>query len=167
MKALQITDIKDFTNKLFIGNIFDNFLLNQASITSFATFSIDGRLQYDFFDTAEQELLRSSARKFALWKEIKPQCFSVIRGKRAPLHFKIILQTSAKTAASLLQKNGIEPSENDIPAFFLNIQYKNKTLLCTTGYSSNQFFPGNRPLYLWDEAVTGFLRHHQIPFDEI
>ncbi len=51
MLALKITDIRDFTNKLFIGEVFDKFCLTEASITTFNTFSIDGRLLKDFFDT--------------------------------------------------------------------------------------------------------------------
>ena len=45
MLALKITDIRDFTNKLFIGEVFDKFCLSEASITTFNTFTIDGRLQ--------------------------------------------------------------------------------------------------------------------------
>lgn len=51
MLALKITDIKDFTNKLFIGDIFDRFWLNEASITTFSTYIIDGKLQQEFFDS--------------------------------------------------------------------------------------------------------------------
>ena len=51
MLALKITDIRDFTNKLFIGEVFDKFCLSEAVITTFNTFTIDGRLQKDFFDT--------------------------------------------------------------------------------------------------------------------
>ena len=165
MKALHITDVKDFTNKLFIGDVFDSFLLNQASITTFATFTIDGHLQYDFFDTGEQELLSESARSFAFWKEIKPQCFSVIRGKRAPLQFKIVLQASPRATAALFQKNSMIFSGRE--TFFLNLQYKNKSLSCTTGSSLNQFDAGKKPLYIWDEAVADFFRRHQIQFEEI
>lgn len=167
MKALHITDVKDFTNKLFIGDVFDSFLLNQASITTFATFSIDGRLQYDFFDTGEQELLSESARDFALWKEIKPQCFAIIRGKRAPLQFKIVLQASPRVTAALFQKNGMEFSDKEKEIFFLNLQYKNRSLLCTTGSSLNQFYTGKKPLHLWDEAVVDFFHRRQIQFEEI
>ena len=51
MLALKITDIRDFTNKLFIGEVFDKFCLSEATVTTFNTFTIDGRLQKDFFDT--------------------------------------------------------------------------------------------------------------------
>ena len=55
MLALKITDIRDFTNKLFIGEVFDKFCLSEATVTTFNTFTIDGRLQKDFFDTDRHE----------------------------------------------------------------------------------------------------------------
>ncbi len=35
MLALKITDIRDFTNKLFIGEVFDKFCLSEATVTTF------------------------------------------------------------------------------------------------------------------------------------
>ena len=40
MLALKITDKKDFTNKLFLGDTFDLFWLNQAEITTSNLFTI-------------------------------------------------------------------------------------------------------------------------------
>ena len=85
MLALKITDQKNFTNKLFLGDTFDLFWLNQAEIITSNVFSIDGKLQTDFFDNDEQEFLASSHRTFSLWKEVKPFCYSVIRGKKMRL----------------------------------------------------------------------------------
>ena len=48
---LKITDVKDFMNKLLIGEVFDRFSLVEASVTTFNTFTINGKLHYDFFDT--------------------------------------------------------------------------------------------------------------------
>ena len=43
MIACNICDIKLFTKKLFIGETFDRFLLKEAEIVTFNTFSLDGR----------------------------------------------------------------------------------------------------------------------------
>ena len=51
MLALKISDVKDFMNKLLIGEVFDHFSLVEASVTTFNTFTIDGKLHHDFFDT--------------------------------------------------------------------------------------------------------------------
>ena len=61
MLALTISDVKDFMNKLLIGEVFDNFSLVEASITTFNTFTIDGHLQQDFFDTDTVEEYKKEA----------------------------------------------------------------------------------------------------------
>ena len=94
MLALKITDIRDFTNKLFIGEVFDKFCLSEATVTTFNTFTIDGRLQKDFFDTDSMNRLTEHGRTHSLWKDIRPFCWSVIRGKRTPLSFRIVLHLS-------------------------------------------------------------------------
>ena len=80
MLALRITDIRDFTNKLFIGEVFDKFCLSEATVTTFNTFTIDGRLQKDFFDTDSMNRFAEHGRTHSLWKDIRPFCWSVIRG---------------------------------------------------------------------------------------
>ena len=165
MQALNITNLKDFTNKLFIGEVFDHFLITEASITTFATFFIDGKLQNDFFDSDEQTALRESGRSYALWKEIKPYCCSVIRGKRLPLHFKIIFQLPLSEIARLFpDKAG---SFSDIGNFYLNVQYRNQNVLCTTGVSLHTFTPGVKPGTLWDDMILHFLQNHQIDFEKV
>ena len=44
MLALKITDIRDFTNKLFIGEVFDKFCLSEA---------VDNNFQYISPSTAD------------------------------------------------------------------------------------------------------------------
>ncbi|MGO4946731.1 DUF5721 family protein [Blautia sp. Sow4_E7] len=167
MLALKITDQKDFTNKLFLGETFDAFWLNQAEIITSNIFSIDGRLQTDFFDNDEQEFLASSHRTFSLWKEVKPFCYSIIRGKRAPLSFKIVLQFSPNKASALLQNSAILISPELVTGLYLNLQYKNKTLLCTTGTSIKTFLPGKELDHLWEQYIADFFRRNELSFEEI
>ncbi len=161
MLALNITDLKDFTNKLFIGNVFDHFWLNEASITTFSSFSIDGKLQSAFFDSDEQASLQQSQRTCALWKEIKPYCYFMIRGKRLPLQFKIILQLPSAEIQHLF------PDSVNIANLYLNIQYRNQSLLCTTGFSCNTFIPGFQPGTMWDDQIVNFLQKNNISYEEI
>ena len=43
MIALKIEDMKQFTASLFLGEVFDSFLLKEAEIVTFNMFTIDGR----------------------------------------------------------------------------------------------------------------------------
>ena len=89
MIALQMSDIKDFMSKLLIGNAFDPFWLSEASITTSVTYTLDGALHPDFFDTEEKEALDAEGRTYALWRDLKPLCFSIMKGKKHPFTLKL------------------------------------------------------------------------------
>lgn len=167
MLALKITDLKDFTNKLFIGEVFDHFWLNSADIATYNTFSIDGKLQQDFFDNDEKEILKGTGRTYSLWKEVKPYCYSIIRGRRTPLYFKIVLQLSYKKTISFLEHSQSDLSTGGISGLYLNLQYKNKMLLCTTGIAFHTFIQTKHSEQLWDSAILNFFNQNQILFEEL
>ena len=56
MLVLKINDVKNFMNQLLIGQTFDDFSLVEASITTFCSFTIDGKLHRDFFDSDSKQL---------------------------------------------------------------------------------------------------------------
>ena len=55
MISIELTDTKDFMNKLLRTEIFDNFLLQEAVITKAASYVIDGHLQKGFYSSTELE----------------------------------------------------------------------------------------------------------------
>ena len=167
MLALKITDLRDFTNKLFIGDIFDRFCLTEATITTFNTFTIDGRLQKEFFDTDKLNLLTEHGRTHSLWKEVRPFCWSVIRGKRTRLNFKIILHLSRNAILSALNSTDTGLSASDIDGLFINIQYKNNSLQCTSGTSVRVFTLDKRLDQLWDGMILDFFTKNQIFFEKL
>ena len=163
MIALSIIDVKDFMNKLLIGEVFDRFFLVEASVTTFNTFTIDGRLQQDFFDTDTVAMHKSNLIEYSLWRDVKPYCFSVIRGRRTPLTFRIVLQLSHKQTQQILNPSFPDGSVPDC-RFCLNLQYRNDSLLCTTGVSYTSFCLDKRPEHLWDEIIRKFLSGQHIAF---
>lgn len=163
MIALSIIDVKDFMNKLLIGEVFDRFFLVEASVTTFNTFTIDGRLQQDFFDTDTVAMHKSNSIEYSLWRDVKPYCFSVIRGRRTPLNFGIVLQLSHKQTQQILNPSFPDGSVPDC-RFCLNLQYRNDSLLCTTGVSYTSFCLDKRPEHLWDEIIRKFLSGQHIAF---
>ena len=163
MIALSIIDVKDFMNKFLIGEVFDRFFLVEASVTTFNTFTIDGRLQQDFFDTDTAAMHKSNSIEYSLWRDVKPYCFSVIRGRRTPLNFRIVLQLSPKQTQQILNPSFPDGSVPDCK-FCLNLQYRNDSLLCTTGVSYTSFCLDKRPEHLWDEMIRKFLSGQHIAF---
>ena len=163
MIALSIIDVKDFMNKFLIGEVFDRFFLVEASVTTFNTFTIDGRLQQDFFDTDTAAMHKSNSIEYSLWRDVKPYCFSVIRGRRTPLNFRIVLQLSPKQTQQILNPSFPDGSVPDC-RFCQNLQYRNDSLLCTTGVSYTSFCLDKRPEHLWDEMIRKFLSGQHIAF---
>jgi len=167
MLALKITDLKAFTNSLFIGDTFDRFWLTEASITTSSIFSIDGKLQEDFFDSDELSLLRQNHRTYALWKEIKPFCHSIVRSRHTPLHFKIVLQLSHNQIPSVLSSTQMDVIPETVKGLYLNLQYRNHELLCTTGTALSTFIPGKELDHLWDSMIENFFTQHNISFEKL
>ena len=79
MTALQITSMKNFMSQLLISDTFDVFLLEEAVIGTANTFTIDGRINQEFFSGQEQES-EVPALEFRPWNEIKGLCFDLIQG---------------------------------------------------------------------------------------
>ena len=134
MLALRILDLKDFTGKLFIGDVFNHFYFVEASFTTFLTHTLGGKLRNDFYHNE-----RSPHRMFCFWKEVKPQCYSIIKGKHTPLRFKIVFQLSRENVEKLLSQSGLSYTPDDIFGLYLNCQFDGEHLICTTGTSLRTF----------------------------
>ena len=89
-------------NKLLLQDTFDRFLVSEASVTTFATFAIDGQLHPEFYDPETPEGQKAKGRRQVTWQEIRPFCYSVIRGRRTPLAFKFVFQLPESETALLL-----------------------------------------------------------------
>ena len=168
MLAIKINDIKTFMNQLLIGDTFDAFPMAEASIAALTTFSIDGRINKDFFDTDTQDILTRNGAIYSRWKDIKPFVRSIIRGKLLPLHLKVVFCLSESQLSVLTDSSIILSTDSTgIQGYFLNIQYRNHTLLCTTGIARETFTMDKKPEQFWDELVLSFFRHLDIDFDNL
>lgn len=158
MLALQITEIKSFMNQLFLGEAFDHFLLSEAVFVTFSTFRIDGRLQRDYYAPDEDGLTQSDGNGFAFWRQIRPFCLELIRGKRTPLEFKIVFRLSRANVQKLVAQSGLSISADDVDGLFLNLHFRPGTLGVTTG-TSIRFFTLDKTLdQVWDDMVKKYLR---------
>ncbi|MDO4649345.1 MAG: DUF5721 family protein [Eubacteriales bacterium] len=160
MRAFEITDLKDFTGKLFLGTLFDDFYLKEASFTTYATFTIDGFLQKNFYDTEEQKDLESSGQTLASWNTLKSIAFQIIRGKRSPLQFHMVLALSPEACEKFFDSS----FSTEQASYYINLQFRSGKLLCTTGMSIRTFAPGLHMNSSWDDAVSTFFKKGQISF---
>lgn len=149
MVAYQIEDIRTFTQKLFLGEEFDRFLVKEVNITTYNNFTIDGHVRKGFYSREEQEVL--GVGEFSSWKTLRPVCFFLIKGKRLPGSFRIDLQASGDETEAFLkecQAGGI--SREQIKGLYLQIRYEEGKLACITGTSLAAFTMDRTMEREWD-----------------
>lgn len=165
MIALQIQDIKNFMSRLLLSQTFDHFLLVEGMITTYNTFRIDGRIHKDFFTEEELEEHELNHREFSLWKDVKPFCLELIKGKKTPLGFKFTFQLSRENTAKLLTSSGITSIQpENVSGLLLNIRYDNGTLNVITATNLNLFTLEKSLEHAWDDMVKRFLKQQEISF---
>lgn len=162
MVALKIEDVKLFTSLLFVGEMFDQFLVREATITTFNTFSINGAIKKGYYSDAELE--DQKVQKLSCWKTLKPFCFSLIKGKRLPESFQIQMQLSAQQLESFLERRPQSIPREQITGLHLAVRYENGILHCVTGSSINIFTMDKSLESEWDLEVSEFLKRNKIAF---
>ena len=136
---------------LLLKETFDQFSFIEGEITTFNKFTLDGFLQKDFFDDAPK-------RSHSYWKEVRELCFAIIRGRRTPLNFKIVLSLAPENFAAFLEKHQIGACRaEDIHGLYLNFHYDGTTLQCITGTSMHTFTMDKTLEREWDAYVGKML----------
>ncbi|MCI7321808.1 MAG: DUF5721 family protein [Lachnospiraceae bacterium] len=167
MQALELTDVKSFMNQFLKSDVFDHFLLQEAVITSAASFVIDGRINKGFYSENELEELSLTDKTFLPFGMLRNNFFDLIKGKKTPSSFKFILLLSPENLRRTLNSISGSFTENDITGVFLNIRYQNQLLTLTTGISYRIFTPDKTLDNEWDRLVRQFLKQHNISFEEL
>lgn len=162
MLALKISELKNFTGKLFLKEDFHSFLLTEASFTTSVTYTIDGTLQKDFFDTDD-----CPSQPYCYWKDVQPICYAIIKGKRTPLRFKIIFQLTREQIAGILSQSGLPWQPEDVFGLFLNCQFDGQQILCTTGTSLHVFSLDKSLDQVWDAMVCRFFDQCGISYEKL
>lgn len=167
MISLQIVDTKIFISQLLKSELFDHFLLVEASITTGNTYTIDGKIQSSFYSKEELEESGRTQLTYDYWINFKHICYELIKGKKTPLQLKFVLALSPKNIESIISYAGIQLSASDINGLYLNIQFLENEFHCTTGTSLNIFSLDKSIEHAWDSMVEKFFKKCQIPFSVI
>lgn len=137
MINIHIEDKKAFTSQLFIKEAFDGFSLVEASITTFNTYTIDGRIQKKFYTEEEYEEL--GRPELSRWGDMKKLCFEMIKGSRTPIKFKIVLKLPDTETAAIAEAAESSVGMEDIQGLLLNIRFDNGSMDCITATSLKIF----------------------------
>lgn len=167
MIALKITNVKQFMGKLLGSDTFDSFLLEEASISTYNTFLIDGHQNREFYTSQEWEDETIRPYDFSEWKYIRPICFDLIKGTRTPSAFRFVLHLIPKYVSSILDKGDTNVEAKQVKAFVLNIKYDGTGLTLVTGTAFHTFLMDKSPDALWDKSVRQFLSQKGIAYEEL
>lgn len=162
-------------SRLLTGDLFTNFLMQEASITTYCNHFISGSLYPDFYDKEEWEASDLRSYRFVPWDMIRPTCLDLIKGKHTPLDFRFTLCLKPELAMSLLTGSSAEQASSpvqgqekrsgiDSRTFILNIRFDDQGLSLTTATASAVFDLDHTPESLWDQYVLRFLEDKSIPF---
>lgn len=157
MIAIEIEDRKNFMNQLFLGKAFDGFYLCEATFVTFCSFHIDGGMKKEYYAKEELENTPLGTQPLAYWRQARPFCLELIRGKRTPLEFKIIFRLSGANTEKLLRQSGLSLAAADVRGLFLNLHYKDGRLTCTSGTALSIFTMDRSLDHIWDELLKKFL----------
>lgn len=166
MLALQITSPKNFMGAMLAGELFDSFLLEEASIVTAVSYTMDGRIRRDFYPPEEREDAQLHPYDFIPWKDIKGTCYDLIKGKNTPLGFHFVLQLIPSYTADMVAKSAPALS-SFVKAFVLNIRFDGEKILLCTGTSYHSFVADKEAEKLWDAAFRQFLHKKEIACEEL
>lgn len=160
MLNIEISENREFTKKLFTENTFDTFLLVEANVVSNVSYNIDGQINKAYFDTDELEAL--SSKEYITWEKARPHIYNVIKGKKLPLSFKIVLVLSDANIMRIIEKNNLPLTLNDIANLSLNIYFDGEKITVTTVATMKAFTLDKTLNTLWDENVKAFFKVNNI-----
>lgn len=164
MISLQIKEVKAFMAKLLMSDMFDSFLLEEAVITTYNTFHIDGRIIKEYF--SEEELESSVPyTSFSEWMNLKPVCFDLIKGKKTPVSFQFTFHANEEKTKALATVSDI--SDEQVKALVLNVRYSVNGLYCITGTAFTTFVMDKSLERAWDDDLKQFLLQNDVDFDEM
>lgn len=176
MIALNILDIKKFMSAFLIGSLFDDYLLIESQITTFCTFSIDGRLEKlfgaeggsDAEETAKnRDTSEDQGADYVRWSAVREKCFSVIKGKHTPLFFKFVFFFPPEKLREFLNRTDSPLLPQQLGGLCLNLRFDGTNLFLTTGLSLKVFSPDRELGRAWDDFVRQLLIDHDILVSEM
>ena len=156
MVAFKIVDVKDFMNKLLIGEVFDNFLLVSFEISSFAKITIDGVRNEAWYEDNE------SLGRYLSWKELRNKVSLLVKGDRIPLVMKAVFRLSGTNTEKVAAKLGINNAVEKDYGLFFNLKFENNEVNIVTGISVTDFLISKELGNLWDEDLIKFLKYYRI-----
>lgn len=168
MIQVQIRDIKLLMSHLLIQNTFDFYHIIEAKLSTFCTFSIDGVMQKEYVRAKEGEFPKEANEpgiSYVSWKEVRPFCYSLIRGKQTPSEFQFVFLLPPDQVEKLRTRTCPDFNPDLISGLVLTVRYKKGKLTLLTGTSLKSFSLDRSLEKAWDGCLNTFLERLAIPYE--
>lgn len=152
-------------NRLLKTELFDHFLLAEATIHGAISYSVDGHINREFFDTEELADLTADGSEYLPFSHFRPICYELIRGKHTPLYMKFVFLLSPANAIKTITSVDTGFTAEDVRGIFLNLTFRDGHLVLTAGVSYRTFTLDRSFDNAWDSLAARFLSSHGIDFD--
>ena len=158
-------DQKHFMNQLLKSELFDHFLLAEATIHSAVSYQIDGHVNRDFYDADELAAITADGSEYLPFSYLRPVFFELIRGRHTPLYLKFVFLLSPSNAKKTILSSDTGFGPDDISGIFLNLTFRDGQMVLTTGVSYRTFTTDHSFDIAWDTLAARFLTNHGLDFD--
>ena len=101
---------------------------------------------------------------YSYWKDLKPLCFDLIKGKRLPVSFKIVLKLDEYNIEKFIEDNSLNIFKDKLKECFINIIYEDKALTLTNGIFLNDFILDKSAQSAWDKYILDILDKANISY---
>lgn len=156
MVCLKLKSTKEFMQKFLMTEAFADFLLIEAEIDTFVSYTIDGRIKKEFYSKEEQEM--QNLPEYAPWESMRPQVVQSVKGKRTPLFMKLVLALSPERAKVCFREDGqASDSESFVRYMLCTVKYENNVITLTGGVSYQEFTMDKSPEKCWDRVFCGMI----------
>lgn len=163
MISLNISEVKTFMAKLLMNTTFDTFLLREMELQTFTTFTINGQFNEVFF--TKEELEERGENKAVLWSDVRQMVFSMIKGNKTPLSFKIVFQLPPVLCSELVARTGGRLRMEEIGGLYFNIRFEKGELHVITGTAIKTFTLDKTLEQEWDAQAQQLLKSNGIIFE--
>ena len=165
MKSFLLKDQKHFMNQLLKSELFDHFLLAEATIHGAVSYHVDGHINRAFFVAKELEELGANGGEYLPFSQVRPVCYELIRGRHTPVYLKFVFLLSPSNAEKTIASAGCGLGAGDVGGMFFNLSFREGAMTLTTGISYRTFTADHTLDAAWDTLAARFLSKNSISFE--
>lgn len=159
MISHTIANTGQFMSHLLIKETLHEFLIREASITTFCQLHLDGTIRPDFYDKDEYE--EAGSPEYTTWDKLQIQCREFVKGKKLPLKMQFIFHAPKKLTEEIFAKSAPTFTLNDVDNLTFTIKYENGKTVLTSGLSLKIFTMDKSLERAWDKYVSDFFAPFQ------